>query len=42
MKQLSLRPLSWTEERRNGLIAFLLGFGSLLLVLLPILIADGG
>ena len=42
MKQLSLRPLSWTEEQRNGLIAFLLGFGSLLLVLLPILIADGG
>ena len=36
------RPVVWKEERRRYLLAFLLGFGSLMLSLIPIIIMDGG
>ena len=42
MKHISLRPDSWNSERRRYLLTFLLGFGTLLLVFLPVIIADGG
>ena len=42
MKHISLRPDSWNSERRRYLLPFLLGFGTLLLVFLPVIIADGG
>ena len=42
LKKLTLRPNSLRDELRLYLLAFLLGFCSLLLVLLPIIIADKG
>lgn len=42
MKSVTLRRPALREELRRYLLAFLLGFGSLLVVILPIIIADGG
>ena len=42
MKSVTLRRPVLRDEMRRYLLAFLLGFGSLLLVILPIIIADGG
>lgn len=42
MKSVTLRRPVLREELRRYLLAFLLGFGSLLVVILPIIIADGG
>ena len=42
MKSATLRPPALREELRRYLLAFLLGFGALLVVILPIIIADGG
>lgn len=42
MKHHALRRSVWTEERRHYLTAFLLGFGILLVAIIPIMIADGG
>ncbi len=42
MKHPNLRHFSCREEFHRYLTAFLLGFGSLLIVLLPVIIADGG
>lgn len=42
MKSVTLRRPALQEELRRYLLAFLLGFSSLLVVILPIIIADGG
>ena len=42
MKHLTLRRSCLRDELRRYLLAFLLGFGSLLVVVIPIMIADGG